>query len=117
MLLWALLKSALAGSLSHFVAWFLLRWLLGLSLSKRFSLFGLSFHIFVFFLVLERVKLEALSCLGMNTAGAYLQLRYRANNSGTALALAHIVVSHEWPLPSCFAWPCLPCCLLLRGGN
>lgn len=112
MLLWALLNYVLASRLSPFAAWFLLCCLLGHCLSRGLFLFGFSFHIFVFFLVFEGLKLEALSCLGMNTAGACLQSSCCADNSAAALAQAQVVVSHEQPLPSGFAWPCLPCCPL-----
>lgn len=114
MLSWALLKSALAGSLLPFAARFLLCWLLGLCLRRGFFLFGFSFRIFVFFLVLERLKLEALRCLGMNSAGGCLQSRYGTNSSGAALALAQAVLSREWPPRSCFALA-LPA--LLQGGH
>lgn len=81
-------------------------------LKQRLSLFWVLFRIFVFFfLALERLQLEALSCVGTNSADACRQPRYRADSSGAAAALARVVV--EWRPRSCFAGPCLPCCLLL----
>lgn len=82
-------------------------------LKQRLLPFWILFSYFVFFLVLGRLKSEAFSCLGMNSAGAHLQFRYHANHSGAALALAWVVSAMGGPCPGALPGPACPavsCC-------